>query len=98
MSTSLGKGKEKENVKLEEWVEVSKDTRNPYINIPEAQYAPPATRNFGPPQEKPKEKEIAYKTVTPITDNMLLDQVYEKCLKEQKITLSMEEIKLMSRH
>ena len=79
------KGKEKEEV-----LQIPKD---PFANIPEAQYAPPNVRNFGAaPDKVPKDREPAYKTVAPFADHDLLEGVYDRILKGTKLTLSLEEI------
>ena len=50
---------------------------HPFANIPEAQYVPPSTRNFAAPADKGKEKEPAYRTIAPIQNTKIAEEVYE---------------------
>jgi hypothetical protein len=68
---------------------------HPFANIPEAQYIPPSVRNFGAPAEKdkaPKEKEPAYRTIAPIQNPKIAEEVYSRSMKAPFITLSPEEL------
>jgi len=66
---------------------------HPYANIPEAHYAPPATKNFGAPADKSsKDREPAYRTVAPIAEKQLVEDVYNRALKDTKIVLTVEEL------
>ena len=50
-------------------VEGTEPPVHPYANIPEARYAPLATKNFGAPADKSsRDREPAYKTVAPVAE------------------------------
>jgi hypothetical protein len=67
---------------------------HPYANIPEARYAPPATKNFGAPMEKPtRERDMpAYRTVAPIAEKSLVEDVYKRAVYDTKVVLTVEEL------
>ena len=66
-------------------VEGTEPPVHPYANIPEAHYAPPATKNFGAPADKSsKDREPAYKTVAPVAEKHLVEDVYNRALKDTK--------------
>ena len=47
-----------------------------FSNIPEAQYVSPSTCNFAAPVEKGKDKEPAYRTIAPIQNTKIAEEVY----------------------
>ena len=57
----------------------SQHPAHPFANIAEAQYTPPSICNFTVPADKGKEKdqEPAYRTVAPIQNPKLIEEVYE---------------------
>ena len=66
---------------------------HPYENIPEVHYAPPVTKNFGTPAENPaREREPTYKTVAPIAEKHLAEDVYKRALQDTKTVLMVEEL------
>jgi hypothetical protein len=72
---------------------------HPFANIPEAQYTPPSTRNFAAPINKEKatkNKEPAYRTITPIQYSRVAEDVYLRSMKAPFIMLLTEEILALS--
>lgn len=72
---------------------------HPFTNIPEAQYAPPTNRNFAAPVDKDKgskDREPAYRTVAPIQNSRVADDVYSRSMKTPFVTLSPEELLSLS--
>ena len=70
-----------------------KTPEHPFYNIPEANYAPPNTKNFGAPAEKiPKDKEAAYRTVAPAMEKQLVDDVFQRVVTGSKVVLMIEEL------
>ena len=65
-----------------------------YANIPEVCCAPPATKNFGAPMEKTvKERDMpAYRTVAPIMEKNLVEEVYKRAVHDTKVVLTVEEL------
>jgi hypothetical protein len=87
------KAKVWEETQQEEVPTVHKLPVHPFANIPEAQYAPPAVRNFGIPLDKvSKEKEKAYKTLAPVTENSVVDQVFDRMMKKTMVVMTWEEV------
>ena len=84
------KEEHKPQEKAKEKEEASQISKDLFANILEAQYAPPNVRNFGAAPDK--DRELAYKTVVPFTEHNLLEGVYDRILKETRLTLSLEEI------
>ncbi|KAF8232402.1 hypothetical protein L208DRAFT_996629, partial [Tricholoma matsutake] len=68
---------------------------HPFVNVPEALYAPPVHCNFAAPAEKEKimrEKEPAYHTIAPIQNAKIIDDIYSRSMKAPLVTLSSEEL------
>ena len=92
-----GGASSKEEPKLKEKTkekrEVLQIPKDPFANISEAQYAPPNVRNFGAaPNKVPKDHKLAYKTMVPFAEHNLLEDVYDRILKETKLMLILEKI------
>jgi hypothetical protein len=78
-------------------VPVEKRTFHPYGRAREPNYLPPQDRNFaGPPPKAPKDKDPAYQVQAPIEDPKIADDVYQRWIKTQHLTVSAEELLSLS--
>ena len=78
---------------------IAKPPIHPFANIPEAQYAPPTTRNFAAPFDKTKvakDREPAYRTQAPAQNAKITEDVYSRSVKAPFVTLSTEELLALS--
>lgn len=67
---------------------------HPFANARDATYAPPNVRNFATPPKpsNDKGKEPAYKTVVPIIQPKLAEEIFQRSMKSQFVTLTPEEL------
>jgi hypothetical protein len=89
MQDRQGKGQSTETIRP-----IAEGPVHPYANIPEARYAPPVTKNFGAPMDKPtRERDMpAYRTVAPIAEKSLVEEVYKRAVYDTKVVLTVEEL------
>ncbi|EED80071.1 predicted protein [Postia placenta Mad-698-R] len=67
---------------------------HPFANARDATYAPPNVRNFATPPKPSnnKGKEPAYKTIVPIIQPKLAEEIFQRSMKSQFVTLTPEEL------
>ncbi|EED82015.1 predicted protein [Postia placenta Mad-698-R] len=67
---------------------------HPFANARDATYAPPNVRNFATPPKpsNDKGKEPAYKTIVPIIQPKLAEEIFQRSMKSQFVTLTPEEL------
>ncbi|PCH37007.1 hypothetical protein WOLCODRAFT_92235 [Wolfiporia cocos MD-104 SS10] len=65
---------------------------HPFANARDATYAPPASRNFGAAPKPGAYRDPAYRTLVPIQQPGMADQIFQKSLKTPLITLTPEEL------
>ena len=65
---------------------------HPFSNIPEARYQPPQVKEI----DSSKGKEPAYRTIAPIVNPKISEEVYHRSLKAPAVTLSYEELLSLS--
>ena len=69
---------------------------HPYSNIPEARFAPAVSDKSTGPSTTSKGKEPSYRTVVPIQDPKIIDDVYKRAMKAPSVTVSHEELLSLS--
>ncbi|EED84101.1 predicted protein [Postia placenta Mad-698-R] len=67
---------------------------HPFANARDATYAPPNVRNFATPPKpsNDKGKEPAYKTIVPVIQPKLAEEIFQRSMKSQFVTLTPEEL------
>ncbi|EED84992.1 predicted protein [Postia placenta Mad-698-R] len=67
---------------------------HPFANARDATYAPPNVRNFATPPKpsNDKGKEPAYKTIVPVIQPKLAEEIFQHSMKSQFVTLTPEEL------
>ncbi|EED77429.1 predicted protein [Postia placenta Mad-698-R] len=67
---------------------------HPFANARDATYAPPNVRNFATPPKpsNDKGKEPAYKTIVPVVQPKLAEEIFQRSMKSQFVTLTPEEL------
>ncbi|EED82851.1 predicted protein [Postia placenta Mad-698-R] len=67
---------------------------HPFANARNATYAPPNVRNFATPPKpsNDKGKEPAYKTIVPVIQPKLAEEIFQRSMKSQFVTLTPEEL------
>ncbi|EED79153.1 predicted protein [Postia placenta Mad-698-R] len=67
---------------------------HPFTNARDATYAPPNVRNFAtlPKPSNDKGKEPAYKTIVPVIQPKLAEEIFQRSMKSQFVTLTPEEL------
>ncbi|OBZ76576.1 hypothetical protein A0H81_03284 [Grifola frondosa] len=66
--------------------------QHPYAQARDATYAPPHDRNLGAPFKAPKDKEPAYRTMAPVQDPRIAEDVFARSMKSPMLTLTPEEL------
>ena len=69
---------------------------HPYSNIPKACFAPAVSNKSTGPSTTSKGKEPSYRTVVPIQDPKIIDDVYKRAMKVPSVTISHEELLSLS--
>ncbi|EED85499.1 predicted protein [Postia placenta Mad-698-R] len=67
---------------------------HPFANARDATYAPPNVRNFATPPKpsNDKGKEPAYKTIVPVIQPKLAEEIFQRSMKSPFVTLTPEEL------
>ncbi|EED78919.1 predicted protein [Postia placenta Mad-698-R] len=67
---------------------------HPFANARDTTYAPPNVRNFATPPKpsNDKGKEPAYKTIVPVIQPKLAEEIFQRSMKSQFVTLTPEEL------
>ncbi|OSX55917.1 hypothetical protein POSPLADRAFT_1063273, partial [Postia placenta MAD-698-R-SB12] len=67
---------------------------HPFANARDATYTPPNVRNFATPPKpsNDKGKEPAYKTIVPVIQPKLAEEIFQRSMKSQFVTLTPEEL------
>ncbi|OBZ71014.1 hypothetical protein A0H81_09537 [Grifola frondosa] len=66
--------------------------QHPYAQAQDATYAPPHDRNLGAPFKAPKDKEPAYRTMAPVQDPRIAEDVFACSMKSPMLRLTPEEL------